>query len=71
MVVISYLEPGLERDEMGGKSFESKEDTLYLSGGKTRYHMVSKSPPSSLHYGPGEATFLFMDNRELQMFMSF
>ena len=58
VVMISYLEPGLGKDEVGGKIFESKEDILYLSNGKTGSHMVSKSPPSSLHYGLSEATFL-------------
>lgn len=40
VVVISYLEPGLGRDKMSGKIFESKEDILYLFDGKMGYRMV-------------------------------
>lgn len=58
VVVISYLEPGLGRDKMGGKIFESKEDILYLSDGKTGYCMVSKRPPSSTTMDPVKPPFL-------------
>lgn len=44
---------------MGEKIFGSLEEAfLYLSDGKIRLHVVSKSPTSSLHCGPCEATFL-------------
>lgn len=67
VVVISYLEPGLRKDETGGKSFESKEDILYLMGRQDPIWSVKALSIMDYVRPP----FFYMDNRELQTFMSF